>query len=157
MRLTLGGMALVLDWSETYPRKPVRQGDRLRIGGPEAQLGARLIRWLRQEALVLLTQETAEFAQKAGVSITSIGVGDPVSRWGSCAASGAIRYSWRLILAPSFVRRATVAHEVAHRVHMDHSPRFHALVATLLGTDPAPARRWLRANAATIQGFGRAS
>ena len=51
----------------------------------------------------------------------------------------------------------TVAHEVAHRVHMDHSKRFHALVAELLGADPAPARRWLRANAGTVQGFGRAA
>jgi hypothetical protein len=73
-----------------------------------------------------------------------VGVGDPVSRWGSCSASGAIRYSWRLILAPDWVRRATVAHEVAHRVHMNHGPDFHALVERLLGGDRSRARLWLR-------------
>ena len=106
---------------------------------------------------LLLSEETREFAEKAGVSVPSVGVGDPVSRWGSCAASGAIRYSWRLILAPAFVRRATVAHEVAHRIHMNHSPRFHALVAELLESDPAPARRWLRAHGSALHWFGRAA
>jgi predicted metal-dependent hydrolase len=120
-------------------------------------MAPRLLRWMQREAKVLLTAESQEFAAKAGVSVTTIGVGDPRSRWGSCSSTGAIRYSWRLILAPEFVRRATVAHEIAHRVHMDHSPRFHALVATLLEQDPTPARRWLRANAAQLHGFGRAA
>ena len=47
-------------------------------------------------------------------------------------------------MAPDFVRRATVAHEVAHLVHMNHGPNFHALVESLLGEDPRPARLWLR-------------
>ena len=32
-------------------------------------------------------------------------VGDAKSRWGSCSVYGAIRYNWRLILAPPAVRR----------------------------------------------------
>jgi len=89
------------------------------------------------------------------VKVSKVGVGDPVSRWGSCSASGTIRYSWRLVLAPDFVRRATVAHEVAHRVHLNHGRDFHALVATLLGADPAPARAWLRREGAGLHRFGR--
>ncbi|WP_294296983.1 M48 family metallopeptidase, partial [uncultured Sphingomonas sp.] len=92
---------------------------------------------------------------KAGVTVSAVGVGDTRSRWGSCASTGAIRYSWRLILAPPAVRRATVAHEVAHRVHMNHSPAFHALVADLYGRDPTPERRWLKTNGAALHWFGR--
>ena len=88
--------------------------------------------------------------------VERVGVGDPLSRWGSCSSSGAIRYSWRLILAPDFVRRATVAHEVAHRVHMNHGPAFHALVETLFEADPKPARLWLRREGARLHRFGRA-
>jgi predicted metal-dependent hydrolase len=84
------------------------------------------------------------------VSVSRVGVGDPLSRWGSCSASGAIRYSWRLILAPDWVRRATVAHEVAHRVHMNHGQAFHRLVEELLGVDPKPARLWLRRSGASL-------
>jgi len=125
-------------------RRIVREDGRLVVGGPVDGLGSRVARWMKAEALALLTRETLEYAGKGGVSIASVGVGDARSRWGSCASDGRIRYNWRLIMAPDFVRRATVAHEVAHRVHMDHSPRFHALVRQLYDQDPAPARAWLR-------------
>jgi len=136
----------LIDWSSDRPRTPRREEGRLVVGGPAEGLEARLLRWLRRHARDLLAAETAELAAKAGVKVTRVGVGDPLSRWGSCSSSGGIRYSWRLILAPDWVRRATVAHEVAHRVHMNHGPAFHALVADLLGADPKPARSWLRAN-----------
>jgi hypothetical protein len=131
-------------WDEAASRVPRLEPGRLVVGGPADNLEARILRWLRRHAADLLSRETEEFAAKAGVSVSRVGIGDPVSRWGSCSSSGAIRYSWRLILAPDWVRRATVAHEVAHRVHMNHGPDFHALVERLLGVDPKPARLWLR-------------
>jgi len=99
-----------IDWSPERPRTPRLEEGRVVAGGPEEGLEARLLRWLRRHALDTLAAETAEFAATAGVQVTRIGIGDPLSRWGSCSASGGIRYSWRLILAPDWVRRATVAH-----------------------------------------------
>jgi len=138
-------------------RALVRDGDRLLVAGPEETVARRVEAWLKREALALLAAETREYAGKAGVTVTHVAVGDARGRWGSCASSGTIRYSWRLILAPGHVRRATVAHEVAHRVHMNHAPAFHALVADLYEADPAPARAWLRAHGASLHWFGRES
>ncbi|MGN7158943.1 M48 family metallopeptidase [Sphingomonas sp. SAFR-052] len=129
----------------------------LTCGGPIEQFPARIERWLKREALRLLTEDTAHYAAKAGVTVAQVAVGDPKARWGSCSSSGTIRYSWRLLLAPGHVRRATVAHEVAHRVHMHHGPTFHALFATLFEGDPDAARRWLRAEGAALHWFGRGS
>ena len=143
-----------VEWNAALPRTPRRDGGLILAGGPPEGLDARLVRWLRREALDLLAAETAEYAAKAGVGVTRVGIGDPVSRWGSCSSSGAIRYSWRLILMPEFVRRATVAHEVAHRVHMNHGPEFHALVERLFGEDPRPARLWLRRHGAALHRVG---
>jgi predicted metal-dependent hydrolase len=140
----------LIDWDPRRPRVPAIEDGRILLGGPIETVEARLQRWLRRQALELLTRETREFAEKAGVDVTRVGIGDPMSRWGSCSASGAIRYSWRLILAPEWVRRATVAHEVAHRVHMNHGPAFHRLVEDLLGADPKPARLWLRRSGASL-------
>ena len=145
-----------IDWDERRPRTVQREPGRLIVGGPIGSLEPRLLRWLKEHARQLLAAETAELAAKAGVSCAGVGVGDPVSRWGSCSSSGAIRYSWRLILAPPDVLRATVAHEVAHRVHMNHGPDFHALVERLFEADPKPARLWLRREGARLQRFGRA-
>lgn len=142
------------EWCEAWPRRIERQDGRLRVGGPGERLQVRILRWLRAEAHALLEEETQEFAAKAGVLASKVRIGDPTSRWGSCSASGTISYSWRLILAPDFVRRATVAHEVAHLVHMNHGASFHALVDKLLGEDARPARLWLRRNGAGLHQIG---
>ena len=148
---------LLIDWDETAPRRVDRIGDRLRVGGPVDRVPARVLAWLKREALSVLSDETAEFAARAGVRVSGVGIGDARGRWGSCASHGMIRYSWRLILAPRFVRRATVAHEVAHRIHMNHGAAFQALVGELDERDPAESRAWLRRNGAALHWFGRDS
>jgi len=148
---------LTIDWVEAAPRRVERIGDRLRVGGPAERVPARVLAWLKREALRVLSDETADFAARAGVRVSGVGIGDARGRWGSCASHGMIRYSWRLILAPRFVRRATVAHEVAHRIHMNHGPAFHALVGELDERDPAESRAWLRRNGAALHWFGRES
>ena len=152
--LPLYGSPHLICWEDGAPRTPRIEPGRIVVGGPADTIEARLLRWLRRHAVEILSRETSEFAAKAGVGVTRVGVGDPVSRWGSCSSSGAIRYSWRLILAPEWVRRATVAHEVAHRVHMNHGAEFHALVERLLGDDPKPARLWLRRHGASLHRIG---
>lgn len=155
--LPVADQALTIDWTPGPRRRVVRVGDRLVAQGPAETLPRRIEAWLRREALDLLSRETGGIAARAGVTVSKVAVGDAKGRWGSCASSGVIRYSWRLLLAPGFVRRATVAHEVAHRVHMHHGPAFHALAAALLGADPAPARRWLRRHGAALHWFGRSA
>ncbi len=154
MIVPFAGENLKLVWAEKNPRGPKLSGDTLIVGGPIEMLAQRLMRWMRREAKVILEQETRDYAAIAGVSVGKVSIGDPRSRWGSCAASGDIRYSWRLILAPTHVRRATVAHEVAHRLHMDHSRAFHGAVERIYGEDPKASRRWLKANGARLHWFG---
>jgi predicted metal-dependent hydrolase len=155
--VTVADEPLSIVWQDGARRTLIRDGDTLSLSGPVETVPRRVEAWIKRVALDRLTQETAEFAAKARVSVTRVTIGDPKGRWGSCASSGAIRYSWRLILAPGWVRRATVAHEVAHRVHMNHAPAFHALVAELLESDPMPARAWLRTHGAALHWVGRSS
>ncbi|WP_445191295.1 M48 family metallopeptidase [Sphingomonas sp. Tas61C01] len=157
LTMTVADDPLTIEWRAGSSRRVVRDSDALRLSGPIETLPRRVEAWLRREALDRLAAETQEFAILADVAVAKVAVGDPRSRWGSCASSGVIRYSWRLILAPGWVRRATVAHEVAHRVHMNHGAAFHALVADLLGTDPTPARHWLRTNGTALHWLGRSS
>lgn len=155
--IELAGMALTLRHDPMAARGIVRDGDHLSGGGPIESFAPCVERWLRREALALLAADTEGFAARLGVAVDGVSVGDPAGRWGSCSSRGAIRYSWRLIMAPVWVRRATAAHEVAHRIEMNHSPRFHALVATLVGADGDLARAWLRRHGAALHWFGRSS
>ena len=54
------------------------------------------------------------------------------SEWGSCNARGEIRLNWRLVQLPPALAEYVVAHEVAHLVELNHSPRFWAIVETLM-------------------------
>ena len=53
-------------------------------------------------------------------------------------------------MAPDFVRRAVVAHEVAHLVHFDHSPAFRALCDSLAPGLQEPSDRWLKAQGRSL-------
>ena len=144
-----------LEWDEHAPRTPSLRDDVLTCGGPLESFETRIMRWLRKEALDRLSEDTADAAARAGVTVASVRVGDAGTRWGSCSSSGAIRYNWRLVLAPPHVRRWVVAHEVAHRVHMNHGPAFKALEVKLYGPGVAAARSELRALSARLKGIGR--
>jgi predicted metal-dependent hydrolase len=92
----------------------------------------------------VLSEETAEAGRRAGLRAVTVRIGDARTRWGSCSSKGAIRYSWRLVLAPPQVRRYVVAHEVAHLKHLNHGREFKALERELFGGDVRAAEALLR-------------
>jgi predicted metal-dependent hydrolase len=142
--LSFRGEALVIEWSATALRKPVIENGRLIIGGPRESLSRRLQRWLESEAMALLAVDLAHYCAQAGHDLPRLSLSRAQRRWGSCASDGSIRMNWRLIMAPDFVRRSVVAHEVAHMMHFDHSPAFHAHLGTLFEGDVTAANRWLK-------------
>ena len=149
------GAEVRLVWLADQPRTVKLADGQLISGGPRDGFGRRIEAWLKRRARDLLSLETAAVAARAGVTVRSVGIGDASSRWGSCSASGAIRYNWRLILAPPEVCRWVVAHEVAHRVHMNHGPAFKALEAELFDGDVTSARSALRLIGPRLKRVGR--
>jgi predicted metal-dependent hydrolase len=74
---------------------------------------------------------------------------DQKRRWGSCSSNGTLSFNWRLMLAPAEVARYLVAHELAHRVHPDHSRRFWDKVAELC-PGFRDQERWLKKNGLSL-------
>jgi predicted metal-dependent hydrolase len=138
------GRALRLAWEARAARRPVVEGDSLRVGGPQAGLETRLKRWFEAEALRLAEEDMRDYCAAAGLDPVPIGLTRAQRRWGSCSDKNRIRINWRLVQAPDFVRRSVVAHEVAHLVHFDHSPAFHALLGDIFEGEIADADRWLK-------------
>jgi predicted metal-dependent hydrolase len=138
------GEVLTLAWEPAAPRRPAIEGAALRVGGPQAGLETRLRRWLEAEALRLCEADMLEYCAAAGLDPVPIGLTRAQRRWGSCSDRSRIRINWRLVQAPDHVRRSVVAHEVAHLVHFDHSPAFHALLARIFEGEIALADRWLK-------------
>ena len=86
--IPLEGRATSLQWMESLPRNPALIDGTLRCGGPEAAFAGRIERYLRAEARSRLSEATAATAEKAGVSVKSVAVGNASSRWGSCSSGG---------------------------------------------------------------------
>ena len=78
---------------------------------------------------------------------------DTTSRWGSCTSSGGLNFSWRLIMAPPFALDYLAAHEVAHLLHMNHSPAFWKAVGSL-SKDVSAAESWLKAHGTGLHRIG---
>ena len=149
------GREILLDWVERASRRVRLEADVVRCGGPVEGFARRIESFLKAAARDTLSAETAEFATLAEVTIKGVSLGDADTRWGSCSADGRIRYNWRLILAPPQARRWVVAHEVAHRRHMNHGPAFKALEAELFEGDVAAARSLLRRLGPRLKRVGR--
>lgn len=149
------GGDLRLHWDQAAPRTPRIAGQTLTCGGPADRFGDRIARWLRGEARRRLVEETRALTARSGIADGPVSVGDAGTRWGSCSASGAIRYNWRLLLVPPAVRAYVVAHEVAHRVHLNHGAQFHALQAKLYDGDIAEVRSILRRLGPRLKRVGR--
>ncbi|MDO5648736.1 M48 family metallopeptidase [Paracoccus sp. (in: a-proteobacteria)] len=134
------------------PVKSVQiQGDTLLI--PErGRAGALIAAWLKHRALLHLRAECDRLAAAVGRPYRMIALRDTRSRWGSCSHDGRLMFSWRLAMVPPEVLHYVAAHEVAHLIHMDHSPRFWAQVESLMPGYGAH-RGWLRAHGGDVMAW----
>ena len=138
------GEVHVLRHDPARPRRVMLGEGELLVGGPAEGLEGRLRRWLEGEARRLLAEDLSYYCLRAMQPQQKLLLSKAQRRWGSCAHDGTIRINWRLVMAPPFVRRSVVAHEVAHLTHFDHSPRFHAHLDSLFEGDIKAANRWLK-------------
>lgn len=119
---------------------------------PKANAKSRLIKWLKENAKRILSEVTQTTAQRMGTSYKSVSISSAKTRWGSCSADNAIRYTFRLLYAPKEVIEYVVVHELAHTKHKNHSAYFWSEV-----TKYCPAwkahRLWLRRHGALMQVF----
>ena len=91
-----------------------------------SQVKARSIfyHWYQYQAKNILNDRVKVYAQTMGLDYRAIKINDAKTRWGSCASSGNLNFTWRLIMAPLFVLDYVVVHELAHIPIKNHSRRF---------------------------------
>ena len=162
MTIELFGVPCRLESSDKPARLHPATADgpmRITARGQGETFANAVIRIIRHEALRVFAERTAFHCERLGARLPSVTIMDARARWGSCRPGlpgkpAAIRYSWRLALAPFEVADYVAAHECAHLLELNHGPRFWAHVKTLVG-DERPYRAWLRAEGARLHAFGR--
>ncbi len=98
-----------------------------------------------QQAQLWFSQQVMFEQQRMSLQSRDVRVCNFKAKWGSCDSSGVLSFNWRLLMAPAWVARYVVVHELAHLVHMNHSKNFWALVGKF-NSDAAKARLWLKQN-----------
>ena len=88
-------------------------------------------RALQRRALAIFAERLGHYANLLGRTPPRLGLSSARTRWGSCSAKSGIRINWRLIHLPLPLIDYVIAHELAHLVEMNHSPRFWAVVASI--------------------------
>lgn len=100
----------------------------LSLPGELETVGRRAERFLKKLAKDELSAAVETYCERLGVDARRVTVKDTRSRWGSCTSDGRLAFSWRLVMAPREVLEYVAAHECAHLLEMNHSPRFWAHV-----------------------------
>jgi len=123
------------------------------VTGEARHVARRVADFLKREARKDLEAAVARHAKRLGVPPRRVALRDTASRWGSCSSTGRLNFSWRLILAPPEILDYLAAHEVAHTLHMNHSPAFWKLTRRLF-PDAERAEAWLKVHGAGLYRFG---
>jgi len=116
---------------------------------PDADCEALARRALQRHAALVFAERIAHYAQRLGREPPPLRLSSARTRWGSCSERTGISLNWRLIHLPLALIDYVVAHELAHLLEMNHSPRFWAVVERLC-PDWRELRRALKDGAAQM-------
>jgi predicted metal-dependent hydrolase len=117
---------------------------------PQTNAKFKLVKWLKENALRILSDVTQTTAERMGTSYKQVTISSAKTRWGSCTADNVIRYTFRLLYAPKEVIEYVVIHELAHTKHKNHSAYFWSEVAKYC-PNWRVHRAWLKQHGALME------
>lgn len=106
---------------------------------------AAFTRWYKEHAYAVLSERVAQYAKRYGFAPNQVKITSAKTRWGSCSSSGALNFTWRLVMAPLDVIDYVTAHELVHLRVKDHSSKFWKAVESIY-PEYKKQRKWLREN-----------
>lgn len=89
---------------------------------------AALKRWLARRARASLMERLDALSMRYQLPYARATIRFQRSRWGSCSSRGTISLNALLMFLPPELVRCVLAHELCHTAHLNHGPRFWALL-----------------------------
>lgn len=102
-----------------------------------------------EEAAQIINARAAYFTPLLGVTYHRITIRTQRTRWGSCSGKGNLNFNRLLALVPMEVLDYVVVHELCHLKEMNHSPKFWALLESIL-PDYKQRKKWLKENGTAL-------
>ncbi len=136
---------------EDAPSEGVRFDGRFLVSrAVQDQAGGLLQAWYKARAREVIVPLVEELAEAMGVAYRRVLVSELRYRWGSCTPTDTLSFNWRLVKAPLPVIRYVVAHELAHLLEPNHTPRFWRLVRVQV-PHFEKAKGWLRRHGQALE------
>ena len=88
---------------------------------------------MKKEAETYLPQRVSTLANANGLKYDHLDLRNMKSRWGSCSSAGRICLNIQLMRLPDHLIDMVILHELTHTVHMNHGPKFWAMLNDLCG------------------------
>jgi hypothetical protein len=120
-------------------------GDKSNDGQNREKIKSALIDWYKIKALEIIQQRINNYGALLNIRPKKILIRDQEKRWGSCSASGILRFNWRIVMAPMSVIDYVIVHELCHLKIKNHSINFWKNISLVL-PDYEKRRLWLRDN-----------
>ncbi|WP_339878598.1 SprT family zinc-dependent metalloprotease [Pseudidiomarina gelatinasegens] len=108
-----------------------------------------IISWYKRQAEAWLDDFFATWPEHHGLTPSTWSIGDFTSKWGHCTRKQALKFTWKLWIAPPWVVRNVVIHELCHLKEFNHSKAFWRLVQQY-SPDYQAAEAWLRQHGVTV-------
>ncbi len=99
---------------------------------PVPELSKAELEELRKKAKAYIPPRLDYYARIMGVRPTAVRYTSAKTRWGSCSPKNSVSFSVRLMTKPAEAIDYVIVHELAHIREHNHSPRFWAVVASVL-------------------------
>ncbi|MDO4555993.1 MAG: SprT family zinc-dependent metalloprotease [Lachnospiraceae bacterium] len=122
---------LLLEFSDVHP-----EGEEIK---------ALLELWYRNQAKAYIKEKAFAYSRIIPCDYGTIRIKNQKTCWGSCSVKGNLNFNWRLMMAPAEIVDYVIVHELCHRLEMNHSSRFWALVEKQI-PDFRMRRAWLKEN-----------
>lgn len=83
----------------------------------------------KREARKVLQGRLIHWSNIMSLEYHRLAIRNSRTRWGSCSSKRNINLSYRLLFVDKSLQDYVIIHELAHLVHMNHSPQFWSLVS----------------------------
>lgn len=100
--------------------------------GDREAIRSAVFRWYRFQAETHLREPVAVYARALGVFPPEFRVKNQSKRWGSCTAKNLLNFNLKIVMAPLEQLEYVAAHEVCHVKVKDHSPRYWAVLESIM-------------------------
>lgn len=91
-----------------------------------------ILLWYKKQTTLLLQEQLSNLAKQMKVQFSKVSLSNSKNRWGTCDSKAQIKFNVRLAMLPPICYTYIMIHELAHLKQMNHSPKFYAVVESIM-------------------------